>query len=208
MQSPSVGHVTPLIWTNRRAVAAAGLVAGWLLSVEVGTSRTASRAAQRDEADDLIVDKTTGQLCDLAFATAIVGGIYASRRAKQATIRSRRLSFVVGLAMQGVGGVLSTIARQHLGRFHRAALTVHADHELVETGPYRLIRHPLYTATIAVFLGIGATLGNWLSVLLSGLPAAALVYRITVEEDMLEDAFGVSYDLYRGSTDRLIPRVW
>ena len=88
------------------------------------------------------------------------------------------------------------------------ALTVHADHELVETGPYQRVRHPLYTATIGVFVGIGAVLGNWISLALAGLPTLALVHRIHVEEDMLVKAIGTDYLRYRERTARLVPGVW
>ena len=104
--------------------------------------------------------------------------------------------------------MLSASARRHLGRFHRDALTVHADHQLVETGPYRRVRHPLYTATIGVFVGIGAVLGNWISLALAGLPTLALIRRIHVEEDMLVKALGPDYLRYQERTARLVPGVW
>jgi len=104
--------------------------------------------------------------------------------------------------------LLSASARQHLGRFHRDSLTVHSDHELVDTGPYRHVRHPLYAATIGAFVGCGAVLGNWISIGLAGLPTAALIHRIGVEEDMLVDAFGSQYVRYRERTARVLPGVW
>lgn len=117
-------------------------------------------------------------------------------------------SYVAGLLLLGGAGALSVAARRHLGRFHRDSLTVHSDHELVDTGPYRRIRHPLYTATIGVFAGFGAVLGNWISVALAALPTAALIHRIAVEERMLSEAFGQEYSRYCSRTHRLLPGVW
>ena len=82
------------------------------------------------------------------------------------------------------------------------------DDELIDTGPYRLIRHPLYSATIGAFAGIGAVLGNWVSVGMALMPTLALLRRVKVEEDMLLDALGVEYDEYRNRSMRLIPWVW
>ena len=108
----------------------------------------------------------------------------------------------------GGSGLLSVSARQHLGRFHRNALTIHSDHSLVESGPYQRVRHPLYAATIGVFVGIGAVLGNWFSVALAGLPTLALIRRIHIEEDMLVKALGPDYLRYQERTARLVPGMW
>ena len=85
---------------------------------------------------------------------------------------------------------------------------MHADHELIDTGPYGLIRHPLYSATIGAFAGVGAVLGNWVSLGLALVPTLALLRRIKVEEDMLLDALGPEYDEYRNRSKRLMPWVW
>ncbi len=182
---------------------------GWLLSIELGTSRTASRAAaNKATSTERVIDTSTSHLVDAAATAAIVGGTAASRALPSGLIQARRTSFATGLALLCGSGALSWFARCHLGRFHRDSLTVHADHELIDTGPYRLIRHPLYSATIAAFAGIGAVLGNWASLGLALLPTWALAHRIKVEEDMLIDALGSSYTDYRNRTKRLVPRIW
>lgn len=197
----------PLLWQDRRFTACVLAVFGWLISIELRTSRTASRAAQPDSGDR-VVDTSTGKVFDIAAAVALAGGVTASARFPDATIRARRTSATAGLCVLAGSGVLSKVARFHLGRFHRDSLTVHADHELVDTGPYRRIRHPLYSATIGVFIGLGLVLGNWLSLVLAGFPTAALVLRIGVEEQMLAGHLGPTYDQYRTRTDRLVPGIW
>ncbi len=182
---------------------------GWLLSIELGTSRTASRAAANEtNSGEQVIDTSTSHLVDAAATAALVGGTAASLALPSGLIRARRTSFAMGLVLLCGSGVLSWFARRHLGRFHRDSLTVHADHELIDTGPYRLIRHPLYSATIAAFTGIGAVLGNWASLGLALLPTWALAHRIKVEEDMLLDALGADYAGYRNRTKRLVPWVW
>lgn len=105
-------------------------------------------------------------------------------------------------------GVLSSAARRQLGRFHRDTLTVHDDHQVVDTGPYEYVRHPLYLATVGAFVGTGAVLGNWVSVAATALPTAALAHRIGIEERMLVDHLGEDYLTYQERTSRLLPGLW
>lgn len=205
----SFSRVRPVIWTDWRAGGAAAVAVGWLLSIELRTSRTASRlAAKAPERRERVIDTSTSQFFDAAASTAIIGGISASLASPSSLIRPRRTSFVTGMLLILGSALLSSLARRHLGRFHRASLTIHADHELIESGPYRLVRHPLYSATIGAFVGIGALLGNWISLGLVSLPSLALLHRINVEEEMLVEAFGADYANYRNRTKRVVPWIW
>ncbi len=197
----------PLIWTNRADGALAGILIAWLLATELGTSRIATRQAAADDSER-VVDTSTSRLCDAALGLALVGGVAASRRHPRSAFVHQRAAFVAGSAAVLASGALSTVARRHLGRFHRDALTVHADHVLVESGPYSSVRHPLYTATIGAVAGIGLLLGSRVSLGLAALPASALVKRIGVEEAMLTEALGEVYVAYSSRTARLIPGIW
>jgi protein-S-isoprenylcysteine O-methyltransferase Ste14 len=199
----------PMFWVNRRVRCGAIVILAWHLSIELGTSRARSRvAAGADRADEQVIDTATSRWFELAATTALVGATSASLSCRRGVIRHQRTAVVAGLVLLVGSGALSTAARRHLGRFHRDSLTVHGDHELVDSGPYRIVRHPLYVATIGVFVGLGATLGHWLSVAFAMLPAGALIHRIRVEEAMLGEALGESYDAYRRRTRRLVPGVW
>ena len=82
-------------------------------------------------------------------------------------------------------------------------------HALVETGLYRTIRHPAYLGMLATVLGFGLAAGNWLSLAaLVGLPLAATLYRIRVEERALLHHFGPAYQAYAGRTKRLLPGIY
>ena len=199
----------PLIWSSRLARGVALLVGAWLVSIELGSSRTASRtAAATDQTGETVVDTATGRVFDAAALIHILGGFLASRLLPSGLVRARRTVFALGLALLTGAGALSSWARRHLGRFHRDDLTVHDDHSLVDTGPYESIRHPLYLATASALVGIGAVLGNWVSIATAGLPTAALVRRIAVEEAMLESHLGTGYVAYQARTKRLVPGIW
>jgi len=175
------------------------------MSVELGTSRRASR----DPSTDRDVDGGTAKVFDVLTTVAIVAGVASSLLVTSLTVRPRAASLAVGVGALVCGLVVSWMARSHLGRFHRARLTIHADHELVTTGPYGFIRHPLYCATMLVFVGLGALLGNWLGIaVLVALPLVAIVRRIRVEEAALLQQFGDEYRRIMADTARLVPFIW
>jgi protein-S-isoprenylcysteine O-methyltransferase len=96
-----------------------------------------------------------------------------------------------------------------LGRFFTSDLAVQPGHRIVQAGPYRLIRHPSYSGLLVCFLGSGLAMYNWLSLVLFFVPVlAAIVYRIHVEEAMLEKQFGAEYAEYRRRTRRLAPGIF
>jgi protein-S-isoprenylcysteine O-methyltransferase len=93
-----------------------------------------------------------------------------------------------------------------LGKFFTVDVATHDDHALVSTGPFRFVRHPSYTGLLLAFLGFGVSLGNTASLLVLIVPiAAALAYRMRVEEAALHRALGASYEAYCARTKRLIP---
>ncbi len=139
---------------------------------------------------------------------SLVGGIISSFWLPSTTTEPRLLVFVSGVILMTVALALSASARKHLGRFHRDDLTRDPDHELVDTGPYRFIRHPLYSATSCAFLGIGLCLGTWISIGLVALPIGALVHPIRVEERLLNRVLGNQCQDYAKQTARLLPRIW
>ena len=199
----------PFVWSSRLAAGCAAVVFGWLASIELGSSRTASRdAAARGNVGEKVVDTTTSQLFERAALFHLLVGVGASAVVHVATIRWRRFTYAGGLVLLVTSGLLSVLSRRHLGRFHRDDLTVHDDQMVVDTGPYRYVRHPLYLATGGVLVGSGAMLGNWVSLGTAGVPIAALVHRILIEEQMLVQHLGRSYLAYQDRTTRLLPRIW
>jgi protein-S-isoprenylcysteine O-methyltransferase Ste14 len=86
-------------------------------------------------------------------------------------------------------------------------VALHPDQRVVDSGPYRLIRHPSYTGSLVTVLGICLAMANWLSFL--GMIPAALgyLYRIRIEERVLVEGLGEAYRAYQRRTKRLIPYI-
>ena len=115
----------------------------------------------------------------------------------------------VSLLLLVVGLVIRWTAILTLGRFFSTSVAVHPDHRLVRTGPFRLVRHPSYSGLVLLFLGMGLSFGNWLSLAAIEIPfLAALLYRIQVEESLLVEVLGQDYIDYCRSTKRLLPGIF
>jgi protein-S-isoprenylcysteine O-methyltransferase Ste14 len=114
-----------------------------------------------------------------------------------------------GCLMMAVGMTIRQLAVATLRRQFTLRVAIVENHELVETGVYRLIRHPAYLGHLASLLGIGMVLGNWVSLTaLVVLPLAGVWYRIQVEESVLLRHFGPAYRAYARRTKRLLPGIW
>ena len=113
--------------------------------------------------------------------------------------------FSVGLALHLGSFLLAVWARRYLGRNWSGAITVKVDHELVRTGPYRFVRHPIYSAMLGMFVGTALVSGELHALL--GVCVIAFAYwrKIRLEEERLRVAFGADYDAYRRQTWVLIP---
>ena len=107
------------------------------------------------------------------------------------------------------GLILRWYSIGYLGRYFTIDVSISAEHKLIDSGPYRCIRHPTYTGALLAFLGLGFCFGNWLSILFLTVPIiAAFLWRIWIEERALTDALGENYRAYVERTKRLIPFVY
>jgi len=114
---------------------------------------------------------------------------------------------VLGLALQVGFFGLAISARRTLGRNWSGAITEKVDHELIRSGPYRFVRHPIYTAIIGMFLGAALVSGDMHAFLAVAVIVAAYLRKIRLEEQNLAQVFGPRYDEYRRETRALIPWI-
>jgi len=128
-------------------------------------------------------------------------------------LRQRWLPFsaavtAVGLTLNALGLVLAIWARRCLGRFWSGNITIKVEHQLVRNGPYRILRHPIYTALLLLYLGTAIVCGELHALLGLAVAIAAFLRKIRLEEANLLRAFSAGYREYRGETWALIPRVF
>lgn len=109
----------------------------------------------------------------------------------------------------GLGGILGVAWVNHaLGVNFSTTLRVRSDHTLVTNGPYRWIRHPMYTVFVVLMLALFLISANWL---LGGVGmltlAIVMVIRTPREEQMLQEKFGDTYTAYMQRTGRFLPKL-
>jgi len=112
------------------------------------------------------------------------------------------------LLMGGAVGLFAASSRE-LGRNWSLVARTRSDHELVRTGPYSRVRHPIYLGMLLFLLALAVALGHWVQ-LLAALPVffVGTAIRTRLEDDLLEQSFGESFRDYRSSTPALIPRLF
>ncbi len=141
---------------------------------------------------------TSISTCDWLAATFPAATFSGSPWLKPLTI----LLMVTGLAIRWTA-ILS------LGRSFSVNVAIKQSQTIYRQGLFRVVRHPSYLGMLVIFLAIGLRSRNLISLALILIaPAAALLYRIHVEEQALEQAFGTEYVRYQQTTKRLIPGLF
>jgi protein-S-isoprenylcysteine O-methyltransferase len=112
------------------------------------------------------------------------------------------------LVLMAGGLALRWSAILTLGRYFTVDVAVRPDHRVVQSGPYRFVRHPSYTGLLIAFLGMGVFLGNWLSILGLLIPVSfGMLNRVKKEEQALREFLGSTYQDYCKRTRRFIPGI-
>lgn len=121
-----------------------------------------------------------------------------------------RLHFVVavGAIIQAGFILLAVWARRHLGRNWSAEVRIAVDHELVRTGPYRFLRHPIYTAMLGMFLGTAIASSQYHALVGLALLVVAYLRKARLEDQILAQTFGADYDAYRRHAWALVPLLF
>ena len=117
-------------------------------------------------------------------------------------------TIVGGLAVTVAGLSIAIWARRVLGRNWSGEITIKVEHELIRAGPYKRLRHPIYTGILTMYAGTAVVTGTWLA--LVGLAVAVFAYwrKIRLEEVNLRIAFGSEYDAYCRESWALVPGMF
>ena len=132
----------------------------------------------------------------------LVSGWLAARVVPEST------PVVFGGAILTVAGMLFSVwARLTLGRNWSGTVTIKQDHELIQRGPYRIVRHPIYTGMLLAMLGTAFIFGT--ARCFVGVPIVGLAFwlKVQIEEQFMVQQFGAQYANYRQQVRALIPFV-
>ncbi len=112
----------------------------------------------------------------------------------------------IGAVVFASGIALAVWARVHLGRNWGMPMTQKAEPELITSGPYRLVRHPIYAGLLLGLLGT-ALITNLIGLIIVAISGAYFYYSASVEETNLTRTFPTAYPAYRTRTKMLIPFI-
>ena len=175
----------------------------WILSELI-----LNRLVRSGKSDKKGADKNTELYLWLSIILFITSGVFV------AIYYSAPISFnnnlnLIGLIIITIGIIIRVISIKQLGRFFTVNVTIRKDHQLIQNGFYKYIRHPSYTGSLLSFLGFGFSLNNWLSLILVFMPILlSFIHRMNIEEKVLTEQFGKEYSDYIKRTKRLIPFLY
>ena len=167
---------------------------------------------RRSQRDPTARKADRGSLVVMSFVTGggvIVACALAAVWTGAAIPWLRPLVTITGMVVILLGTALRWWAIFTLGRYFTIDVAVRSTQSVVQSGPYRFVRHPSYTAILIMLLGVGMALANWASLvamLAGGL--IGLLYRVRVEERALVEGLGQPYMDYMRTTRRFIPFIF
>ena len=118
------------------------------------------------------------------------------------------LAKIVGLIACGVGIFFAIWARRVLGRDWSAIMEIKEGHRLITDGPYKLVRHPIYTGVISALLGSFVEDGSAKVLIILVLVALGMYARTRIEERLMAIQFPDEYPQYKKRTKALIPWIF
>lgn len=163
---------------------------------------------ERGETDKSKDQNTKRDVLVYIFIAIIIGNVFANIPYFLIPVNLPD-RFIIGSVLIWLGILLRFWAIQTLGEFFRTTVMIQKAHKVVNTGPYKFIRHPSYTAGLIILFGIGFGMGNYIGLILMLLLSwYGYGKRITVEEAELSRSLGNPYRDYMKQTKRLIPFLY
>lgn len=120
---------------------------------------------------------------------------------------STPLWFWAGVLITAAGLSFAVWARHDLGSNWSQSVTVKEHHQLITSGPYRIVRHPIYTGFLLGFAGCAVALGEFRGLVAVALVLAVLIQKLLLEEKWMAEEFGDDYRAYRHRVRALVPFV-
>jgi protein-S-isoprenylcysteine O-methyltransferase Ste14 len=114
---------------------------------------------------------------------------------------------IAGLLVVILGICFAVWARVHLGSNWSSRPAIHENHTITRTGPYAIVRHPIYTGILTGILGTAIATGALLAFISLLVILVLFLIKIRMEEQFLKEEFGEDYERYRHEVKALIPYV-
>jgi protein-S-isoprenylcysteine O-methyltransferase Ste14 len=165
--------------------------------------------ASRRRHDGSEADRGSRVAVQLSLVAGCLLATWATSELATAAIRGEPLALWVGLAVAWCGILLRWRSARELGKLFTVTVVTSPEQQLIDSGPYRVLRHPSYAGLMLTLGGFGLMMQNWAALAsLTLLPAVGLAYRMRVEEAAMAHALGDAYLDFADGRKRLIPYIW
>ena len=150
------------------------------------------------------------------FGTVAILGVAAfllfARRVNLGILSQRFIPEVeaikaVSIVLVASGVAIAIWARRHIGEYWSSRVALKENHQLIQSGPYARVRHPIYSGMLLGMIGTGLFVGEWRAIIGVLFVFTAHWQKARREEKLLADQFGSSYQEYCGRTGSLLPRL-
>jgi protein-S-isoprenylcysteine O-methyltransferase Ste14 len=170
-----------------------------------GMKRRGSSSGQRHDNRAL---NLFGLICMLLFFTSTLLYVFWPQSLNGSYFTLPTSLRYSGAVIALCGSLLMIGAEKQLGHHFSQYLEIQQDHQLIDSGFYRYVRHPIYSAYVPLFIGYILLSSNLFIAAVLGSMLCYCILRIPREEQMMLEAFGERYQQYQQRTARLIPKIY
>jgi protein-S-isoprenylcysteine O-methyltransferase len=187
----------------------AGMIHPMWLALFYGASEIAITMGMRSKQPSVATDRGSLRLIWRVTGVSMIAAFLSAAYLRGAYFGGSAVLYWIGFATFVFGLGLRWYAIRYLGKSFTVDVAVVNNQSVIDTGPYRFIRHPSYTGSILGFLGLGLCFANAVTLLVIVVPTTAVfLYRISIEEAALQAGLGEAYRQYMGRTKRLVPLIY
>jgi protein-S-isoprenylcysteine O-methyltransferase len=185
------------------------MIQPYWLALFYGLSEVAISMFLRSKTQSSGTDRGSLRLIWIVINISVIAAIYSWLHLRSASFGGGEVLYWTGFVCFGAGIALRWYSIYRLGRFFTVDVTVRPDQTVIDSGPYKLIRHPSYAGSVLAFFGLGLCFANYVTLLLLVVPPTAVFFhRIRIEEAALLAGLGEPYRRYMQRTRRLIPFLY
>ena len=153
-----------------------------------------------------------GRRCGTIAALAVAAFLIFERRVNLGVLDRRFIPDNeaikgISIVVVAIGVAIAIWARRHIGQFWSSRVALKEDHQLIQSGPYAHVRHPIYSGMLLAMIGTALFMGEWRGIVGVLLVFVAHWQKARREEKLLAGQFGAVYEEYCGRTGSLIPRL-
>jgi len=133
------------------------------------------------------------------------GDWYGHSRLRENFIEHTDLVGIIGLSISVIGAIIACTSRYSLGKNWSLSVQRKENHQFIQTGIYKIVRHPIYTGLLLLFIGNAIIVGDYRAILAVLIVFISFWLKLKKEEKLLTETFGAEYKEYKNRTKALIP---